>query len=99
MPVFDITELIMRQPYSPPGLRTRTFKEIVKCLGEEIGEYYGRGEHPVLEVGSGWEVYVDERRELMPDLDDGEEYFHTIVTWKLDITDEEKAVMFALKYL
>lgn len=82
MPVVDITHHILMNG------RTRR-KEITDWLTEHVGQYYGPGEDTVLSIGSGWEMIVVRER----DDDD-----NNIISWAVDITDEEKAAMFILRW-
>ena len=64
---------------------------LTQWLTENVGEYYGRGEDPVVHVGQGWEIRVT--RVLEPISKD----LH--VGWEVDITDNEKSMLFALTQL
>lgn len=82
MPMIDITKHII-------GDRNRNYYlDIRKWLVENIGEYHGRGEYPVTDIGARWEIVVTQTE---PE-DDG-----SVATgWAVDITDENLATMFAL---
>lgn len=62
--------------------------DIRRWLEANVGEYYGRGEDPVIWIGSGWEIRTD-RRIIYDD---------HYISWWVDITDERKFTMFALKW-
>lgn len=66
--------------------------EIIDWLTENVGQYYGRGDDPVIHIGSGWEMSV--RRQ---DYDDDNGH-GTMITWTVDITNDEQSIMFALKW-
>lgn len=83
MAIIDITQHI---------LDTRNLrKDIVTWLVEHVGPYYGRGDHPVIDVGSGWEIVVQYEQGEDPGDD-------IIIGWAVDITDEAKSTMFALRW-
>jgi hypothetical protein len=111
MPVFDITNIVagVNVTHYDPLARPNRFKNImnlVEWLSDNVGEYYGVGEdHTVPErvdvasnsagtsairIGSGWEIVRDWR---------GDPDGYVEVWWRLDITDEAKATLFALKWL
>lgn len=83
MAVFDITDYIL-------GPRNR-LSEVISWLDENVGEYYGRGEDPVVRVGSGWEIITQREYE------NTEEF--TIISWAVDITDPVKSSHFALVWV
>lgn len=85
MAVIDISEHIF-------GNRNR-LTEIINWLNENVGEYYGRGEDPVIRVGSGWEIVTQREYET-----ETEEEF-TIISFAVDITDPAKASHFALVWV
>lgn len=80
MAVFDITERIV-------SWGKNDLLAIRAWLGEHVGEYYGRGEDPIIDIGSGWEIGI---------LREQDKDKNTIISWYVDITDEEKSVMYAL---
>lgn len=67
--------------------RTREL-EITKWLTEHAGPYYGKGTIPVIKIGSGWEMLVEQRTGF-----DGPGFDLFV-----DITDGEIATMFALRW-
>lgn len=82
MSAFDITDFIVIN--GRPGRL-----EMVNWLGENVGEYYGPGEAPVMHIGSGWEMlveYVDTNGD-------------TRISFVVDITNDAKAAHFALKWI
>lgn len=81
MAVLDISEFIL-------GNRNR-LPEIVNWLTEHVGPLYGRGDDPVVHIGSGWEIIAV--REVDPD----ENY---IIGWSVDITNPELSTLFALTF-
>lgn len=83
MALFDISNHVL------DGGRPR-IKEIVAWLTENVGEYYGNGDDPVIHVGLGWEILYHR------DVDWEENY---ITNWVLDITDDAKSAHFALKWI
>jgi hypothetical protein len=98
MPVFDITNAIIRRdltvPYDPydrtPYANRQAATNIVKWLGKHVGEYYGRGDDEVMHIGMGWEMYIE--RQGSPDED-------STITYHVDITDEALATVFALTWI
>lgn len=97
MAVFDISHIILgggREDLYTRQVPAR-FKILKEWLNENVGEYYGRGEDPVTDVGSGWEAFVlrNGSREQPKDDED------CVVSWHIDIADDEKATLFALKWL
>lgn len=107
MPVFDVTRVVT---YTDSTMRRsdqryRNIKALVDWLTENVGDYYGRGEdhtrdeafpgheyegYSVLHIGSGWQIDRDWR---------GDPNGYMEVWWKVDITDEAKATLFALKWI
>ena len=100
MPVFDIGSIVMfsESVYDrPPG---SNLTKLVGWLTENVGEYYGSGEDSIarisrqgssaIRIGSGWEIIKDWK---------GDPDGYVEVWWKLDITDEQKAMLFALKWV
>ena len=106
MPVFDITSTVTRSDsvYDRGGRRFKNIMELVDWLNENVGEYYGPGEDHTQEdhesnansgssairIGAGWEIIRDWR---------GDPNGYVEVWWKLDITNEAKATLFALKWV
>ena len=105
MPVFDITNVITHTEsiWDRSDSRYRKIKAIVNWLTENVGEYYGRGEdrtldpdefehkgHAVLHIGSGWQLERDWK---------GDPDGFVEVWWRVDITDDAKATLFALKWI
>lgn len=86
MAIFDITVHVIT------GGRPR-IANMVEWLTENVGHYYGRGDGEVIHVGSGWEIVVDTVDHP------GKEGGYTQTGWLVDITDEQKAMLFALKWL
>lgn len=107
MPVFDVTNIVtgIAEPYNPIA-RPNRFKNImmlVNWLSNNVGEYQGPGEDCTtqedrtnnsgsiaIRIGSGWEIVRDWR---------GDPDGYVEVCWKLYITDEAKATLFALKWI
>ena len=109
MAVFDITDVVTgldrdpSNPYSRPN-RFKNIMLLVEWLKENVGEYYGTGEDhttdmsdlkntqgsSAIRIGNGWEIVRDWKG-------DPNGYFE--VWWKLDITDEAKSTLFALKWI
>jgi hypothetical protein len=84
MSVFDITENIV--------FGGRPAREaIMVWLTENVGEYYGRGEAPVMYIGQGWEMLTDY---VTDDIHE-----EIVISFKVDITDETKSTLFALKWI
>lgn len=105
MPVFDITHAVTRTDsvWDRSDKRYKNIKEIVNWLGDHVGAYYGTGADHVLEqndtirhgtavlhVGSGWQLERDWR---------GDPNGYVEVWWRVDITDEAKATLFALTWI
>jgi hypothetical protein len=68
---------------------------MIEWLTENVGEYYGRGEGNVTRIGCGWEMftlYNGKSREPTA-------YEDAVVTYHIDITDEAKSTLFALKWI
>lgn len=95
MAVFDITHLILGSPDIYDRNHRNKFKHVKEWLAKNVGEYYGRGEDPITDVGSGWEIFVLQNGKLERARDDED----VCITWNVDITDEDKSVLFALKWL
>lgn len=104
MAIFNITPVILgfRTEFDPMvRSHNRTLKSalasIIEWLEENVGEHYGPGgaDSNVLAIGSGWEVFTlyngQPRRSTI--------YEDTEVTWNVDITDDKKSMMFALKWV
>lgn len=66
----------------------RELSAIIEWLDNNVGEYYGIGDHPVMRVGSGWEIRSEE--ELVPE--------GISISWVVDITDEKKFTLYALTW-
>ena len=81
MPQFDITQHILAPRNRLP--------EITQWLTDNVGPFYGRGEDPVMQIGSGWEISV------VRDVDHDE---NIVIGWSVDITDESKSILFALTF-
>lgn len=105
MAVFDVTRVVAHTEsvYDRFGRRAKNIQELVDWLTENVGEYYGRGEdhtrdeednkrqgHAVLYIGSGWQLERDWK---------GDPNGYMEVWWKVDITDEQLASFFALKWI
>lgn len=86
MAVFDLTNTIVwgGRPVK---------EEMIDWLSENVGEHYGVGDQHrnVLAIGAGWEIRVD--RTIDPFTED------LIINWVVDITDDTKSTLFALKWL
>ena len=98
MAVFDITKNIVQpngsyNPYERNGRRMR-FDEICDWLSENIGEYYGPGDNGVMLIGSGWEIF-EIHNNRPPDTNSTDD---AVVTYHVDITDDAKSMLFALKW-
>lgn len=65
-------------------------KAVQQWLVDNVGQFYGRGEYRVLEIGSGWEIKA---------VEDVSEDGTTYIEFVVDITDEAKATAFALRWL
>ena len=108
MPVFDISRNILTPDteydsydyLNRSGNRDRMSRmnTIIDWMNENVGEYYGRGglrdENCNIHIGSGWEIFHtfnNKREQPNPDMD-------AEVKWYVDITDEQKAMLFALKW-
>ena len=101
MAVFDITPVILdvRQEYDfwdrSRNAHNTVLGSITDWLHENVGECYGAGDKSsnILAIGSGWEVF--KLYNGKPNYRDDEDH---VVTWHVNITDEAKSVMFALKW-
>ena len=106
MPIFDISHVILA-PEADYDFYDRNFRQrrisrmnaLREWLSENVGEYYGTGEGSepctaALHIGSGWEIFntYNNKREAPNPEHDCE------VKWHVDITDEQKATLFALKW-
>jgi hypothetical protein len=99
MAIFNITSNLLNahagyDPYNRDPITLRSaFKDIREWLEDNVGEFYGPGDDNVIYIGAGWEMFK---------LYDGQvtahPYSDTSVTWHVDITDEAKAVHFALTW-
>ena len=63
--------------------------ELIEWLDENVGEYYGIGDHPVMRIGSGWEIVSVEEF-----VSEG-----ISIHWELDITDERKFVLYCMRWV
>ena len=100
MAVFDITPNILKahgvyDPYNRDPITLRSaMSSIREWLEDNVGECYGPGDDHVVTIGAGWEIF--RMYDGKPRLPRGDH--DTSITWHVDITDEQKAVMFALKW-
>lgn len=83
MPTINVTDLYI----------DGRIKAVQQWLVDNVGQFYGRGEYRVLEIGSGWEIRAVEIHDDTND--DSPVYLEFVV----DITDEAKATAFALRWL
>ncbi len=103
MPVFDVTRVVTHTDsvLQRSNQRYKNIKALVEWLSGNVGDYYGHGEDhtiarddrkgtAVLHIGSGWELERDWK---------GDPDGYVEVWWKVDITDEAKATLFALKWI
>ena len=103
MPVFDVTRIVTHSDsvMDRSANRYKNIWAMVDWLDENVGDYYGRGEdhtsdederkgHAVLYIGSGWQMERDWK---------GDPDGYVEVWWHVDITDEAKATLFALKWI
>ncbi len=96
MAVFDITDLVInfrRQSiYDRSGPK---LGDIIDWLKDNVGEFYGPGDGVVSKIGSGWEILRFYNGKPI------EPAYHedAVVTWHVDITDEAKSTLFALKWI
>ncbi len=98
MPIFDITRAVLvarpqRNIYDRS--RQNRFAEIEQWLVEYVGEYYGPGDDHTIAIGSGWEIFVLHNGKI-PKPNSNED---AVVTFHVDITDEAKSTLFALKWI
>ena len=66
----------------------RELSAIIEWLDHNVGEYYGIGDHPVMRVGSGWEIRSEEEF-----VSEG-----ISISWVVDITDEKKYMLYVLTW-
>jgi len=102
MAVFNITPSILGfareyDPYARGTIRS-ALSEIEDWLEENVGEYCGPGNDGVndnvISIGHGWEVFsLYNGKPARPEYEDAE------VTWHVDITNEQKSLLFALKWI
>jgi hypothetical protein len=101
MAIFNITPNILNhaREYDPyaRGTISSALSQIEDWLEENVGEYCGPGNDGfsdnVVSIGLGWEVFsLYNGKPTRPDRMDAE------VTWHVDITDEQKSVLFALRW-
>lgn len=106
MPVFDVTPVVAHSDsiWDRSDRRFKNIRAMVNWLTENVGDYYGRGEdhtrddhegnerqgNAVLHVGSGWQLERDWK---------GDPNGYVEVWWRVDITDEAKATLFALTWI
>ena len=67
----------------------RELSAIIEWLDNNVGEYYGIGDYPVMRIGSGWEIRSEEKA-VDPD--------SIGISWVLDITDERKFMLYCLQW-
>lgn len=105
MAIIDITKNVSRTDGLFDRDRSKNIKKLIEWLSENVGEYYGVGEDhtknnplvvitatsgkTVAHIGSGWQIERDWK---------GDPDGYMEVCWLLDITDDAKATMFALKF-
>lgn len=107
MAIFDITRIVTgvddrNDIYARPD-RFKNIMTLVDWLKEHVGEYYGPGEDhttpddvrdnsgkSVIRIGSGWQIERDWK---------GDPHGYVEVWWKLDITDDAKSTLFALRWI
>lgn len=98
MAIFNISNVILgvsRDPYDVFYRPTyyQSVTPILEWLEENVGEHYGPGDGNISHIGSGWELF-----RLYNGSPTAPEDMDTEVTWHVDITDEAKSVLFALKW-
>ena len=99
MAVFDITKNILNTEgfdplYRAPIEARSEMQNLVAWLSEHVGTFYGGGEDNIKRIGSGWEIFtLYNGKPKAPEWEDSE------VTWHVDITDEQKSLLFALKWV
>lgn len=85
MAVFDISNLIINQ-----GRKGK--EELIDWLTKYVGPLYGSDhDHLVIAVGQGWEIRIHRTLDMFTD--------DLHIGWEVDITDESKSTLFALKWL
>lgn len=98
MAVFDITSNILNiegfDPlYRVPIEHRSGMQNLVAWLSEHVGTFYGGGDGNVKRIGSGWEIFaLYNGKTQAPEWEDCE------VKWYVDIADEAKSTLFALKW-
>jgi hypothetical protein len=95
MAIFNITAAVIGQARNDIYDRTPrgTNWEMVEWLQKNVGEYIGRGDGNVTRIGYGWEMFtLYNGSPIAPQFEDAD------VTYHLDITDEVKSTLFALKW-
>jgi len=103
MSVFDITRVVTQTEHIYDRDRSKNLVNLVKWLHEHVGPFYGSGEDhtaedadnngsglSVIRIGNGWEISREWK---------GDPHGYVEVWWKLDITDDAKATLFALKWM
>jgi hypothetical protein len=102
MAVFNVTPNILNhaREYDPffRGTISSALAQIEDWLEENVGEYCGPGNDGfndnVISIGYGWEIFsLYNGKPERPDNMDAE------VTWHVDISDEQKSILFALKWV
>lgn len=98
MAVFDITDNILDTEgfdplYRAPIEARSEMQNLVAWLSEHVGTFYGAGDKNIKRIGSGWEIFaLYNGKTEAPWWEDCE------VKWYVDITDEAKSTLFALKW-
>ncbi len=103
MPVFDVTHIVSHSEsvWDRGDYRSKNIKAMVDWLTENVGDFYGHGDDytrsdnekqgtSVLYIGSGWQMEQDWK---------GDPNGYVELWWQVDITDEQKATLFALKWM
>ena len=100
MAVFDIGHIITRSDGVFDRDRGKNLIALTDWLSENVGEYYGSGEDYTdkeknvgsesIRIGSGWQITKDWK---------GDPDGYVEIWWKLDITDDAKSTLFALKWI
>jgi hypothetical protein len=101
MAIFNITKAILfggpNEPYDPYRRDRgygRAVTPILDWLEENVGEHYGPGDENVSHIGAGWEIF-----RLYNGKPESPGWQDTEVSWHVDITDEAKSMLFALKWI
>ena len=97
MTEFDVSHCMFNYD-TPEGIGKDTTDDFYDWLDENIGpmtEKYGFSE-PIMRKGQGWEIHT--RKSDSEKLNKVTHKSYKVISWHLQIEDEQKAMLFALRW-